>query len=92
MKVSVKVIPRAHKNQIVGYENQVLKVRLTAVPEKGEANEMLIEILSEELDVPKSSITLVRGHASRQKIVEIHGIDEQLLLKTLGLDKHSYDK
>lgn len=83
MRISIKVIPRAHKNQIVGYDNGILKVRLTAVPEKGEANEMLIEILSEELDVPKSSITLVRGHASRKKIVEILGITEKEFLQRL---------
>lgn len=83
MKISVKVIPRAHKNQIVGYDSGILKVRLTAKPEKGEANEMLIEILSEELKIPKSSITLLHGHASRNKIVEIRKITEKEFLQRL---------
>lgn len=83
MKIAVKIISRAHKNQILSYENQVLKVRLTAVPEKSEANAMLIEILSEELDVPKSFITLVHGHASRNKIVKIQGITEKDFLHRL---------
>ena len=46
MLITVKVIPRAHKNALAGYENGILKVRLHAVPEKGKANEELIEFLA----------------------------------------------
>ncbi len=46
MKISVKVIPKASKNEIVGWEEDILKVRLTVVPEKGKANEALIALLS----------------------------------------------
>lgn len=81
MILTVKVIPRARKNEIVGYENGVLKVRLKAVPEKGEANEELIDFLAEELELPKSSLTLVRGHTSRIKHVKIEGLDETQFLK-----------
>lgn len=81
MILTVKVIPRARKNEIVGYENGVLKVRLKAVPEKGEANEELIDFLAEELEIPKSSLTLVRGHTSRIKHVKIEGLDETQFLK-----------
>ena len=83
MVITVKVIPRAHQNAIVGYENKILKVRLHAVPEKGEANEELIEFLAAEFDLPKSSITLVRGHQSRIKHLKIEGFDESKLLLTL---------
>ena len=81
MMITVKVIPRARKNSIVGYENNILKVRLHAVPEKGEANEELIEFLAEEFNLSKSSITLVRGHHSRIKHLKIEGIDEAKFLK-----------
>ncbi len=81
MIITVKVIPRAHKNALVGYENEVLKVRLHAIPEKGEANEELIEFLAEVFDLPKSSITIVRGQTSRIKHVEIKRLTEADLKK-----------
>jgi uncharacterized protein len=81
MILTVKVIPRARKNEIAGYENGVLKVRLHAVPEKGKANEELIDFLAEEFDLPKSSITLVKGKTSRLKHLKIEGLDETQFLK-----------
>ena len=79
MLVTVKVIPRAHKNAIVSYENKILKIRLHAVPEKGQANEELIDFLADEFGLPKSSITIVRGHHSRTKHLNIEGLDEAQL-------------
>ena len=81
MIVTIKVIPRAHKNSIVSYDNGILKVRLHAVPEKGEANEELIEFLADVFDLPKSSITILRGQTSRIKHVEIKGLTEAQLKK-----------
>lgn len=69
--ITVKVIPKASKSEVVGFENETLKVRLKAVPEKGEANEELIRILSAYYDIPKSQITLVRGHKSRIKTLQL---------------------
>jgi uncharacterized protein (TIGR00251 family) len=51
-----------------------LKVRLTAPPVDGAANEALVEFLAESLDVPKRAVSIVTGHASRNKIVEVTGI------------------
>lgn len=81
MILTVKVIPRARKNEIAGYENGVLKVRLHAIPEKGKANEELIDFLAEEFDLPKSSMTLIRGQTSRIKHLKIDGLDETQFLK-----------
>ena len=81
MLITVKVIPRAQKNALVSYDNEILKVRLHALPEKGEANEELIEFLAEVFDLPKSSITLIRGHTSRIKHVELKGLTEGHLKK-----------
>ncbi len=81
MLITVKVIPRAQKNAIVSYDNEILKVRLHAVPEKGEANEELIEFLADVFDLSKSSITIVRGNTSRIKHVEIKGLTEAHLKK-----------
>jgi len=52
-----------------------LKIKVHAPPVGGAANEELVEILSEELGIRKSAITIIRGHFSRDKVVEIEGID-----------------
>ena len=55
-----------------------LKARVTAVPEKGKANKALVALLSKSLKVPKSSISVVSGETSRQKILRIEGDPEDL--------------
>lgn len=72
--LAIKVVPKASKSEIVGWEGAALKIRIKAVPEKGEANEELIDFLSETLDIPKSHISLVGGKTSRNKKVKLDGI------------------
>jgi len=79
----IKVAPKASRNQIMGWENDELKVRLKAVPEKGEANECLIEFLSEIFKLPKFRIVLVSGHTSRHKRLRFEGVTEEDLKKLL---------
>jgi uncharacterized protein (TIGR00251 family) len=69
--ITVKVIPKASKSEVIGWENDLLKIRLKAVPEKGEANEELVRVLADYFDIPKSQITIIRGHKSRTKTVQI---------------------
>lgn len=78
----VKVVPRAAKNAIVGWENEELKVRLNAVPEKGEANEELIAFLAKTWKIPKSSFSILSGETSRHKRLLIRGMTAESLLKT----------
>ena len=73
--IEVKVEPRSSKKGIVGLMDNVLKVRLTAPPVEGEANEQLIEVVSELTGVRKSDIRIVRGLSSKRKVVEIRGMD-----------------
>ena len=72
--IKVKVTPNASKNQIIGWEGEVLRVRIKGVPEKGRVNAELIEFLSEEFDIPKSKIEILSGHASRLKRLKIEGV------------------
>jgi len=48
---------------------------VTAAPEGGKANDALLRLLAERLDLPSKSLTLVSGPSSKDKIVELHGID-----------------
>ena len=71
--LSVKVQPRASRNEIGEAVGDELKIRLTAPPVDAAANEALVEFLAETLDCPRNRIELVRGHKSRHKTIKLHG-------------------
>jgi len=63
----VRVQPKARANAVKGWHGAALRVSVTAAPEDGRANRAVIELLAETFDVAPSSISLVRGAASRDK-------------------------
>ena len=63
----VRVEPRARANAVKGWRGEALSVSVTAAPEGGKANRAVIALLADTLAVPPSSISLVRGAASRDK-------------------------
>jgi len=71
MKISIKVLPRSSKNEIIKMADGTLKVKLKAPPVEGRANEALIEFLSGEWNLPKSKIEIKKGLSSKNKIIEI---------------------
>ncbi len=84
MRINVRVIPRSSKNMLE-WEDRALKVRLTAPPVDGAANEALLSLLAQRLDLPKRDIQIVQGTAGRHKIVEIAGMTlEELEQKIRG--------
>lgn len=76
IEIRVKVIPKSSHNEIVGWENEELKIRIKASPEKGKANEELISFLAKTLHIAKSQIEIVAGDKSRHKRIIIHGVDD----------------
>lgn len=62
----------------------VLKLSVTAVPEKGKANQAVIELLARELGVPKRDLSIVRGETDSRKLIEIRGLPEGEILRRLG--------
>ncbi|MBS1115316.1 MAG: hypothetical protein H6Q94_1045 [Nitrospirae bacterium] len=75
--IEVKVEPRSSRRQISGImDNDILKVKLTAPPVDGSANEQLIELISETTGVRKSQIKIVRGQSSKRKLIEITGVEK----------------
>ena len=73
--IEVKVDPRSSRKGVSGIMDNILKVKVTAPPVEGEANEQLIEVISELTGVRKSDIRIVRGLSSRRKVVEIRGVE-----------------
>jgi len=65
--LSVRAQPGARRNAIVGVQADALKVAVTAPPDKGRANEALVEVLAEALGLKRSQIELISGQTSRQK-------------------------
>lgn len=82
--LKVHVNPRSSRNQITGWRDDVLAVKLTAPPVGGAANKACIEFLADRLDVKKPRISLVSGAASRDKVFEITGLSRTELLRRLG--------
>lgn len=78
MRMSVRVIPRSSKNSIT-WEEGMLKVRLTAPPVDGAANEALIALLAHRLGLPKRDIRIVQGATGRQKTIEIMGMTDEAI-------------
>lgn len=71
MKINVQVKPNSSKIEIKKISEIEYVVKIHSSPEKGKANEELIEILSEYFSIPKKKITILKGHFSRLKIIEI---------------------
>jgi uncharacterized protein (TIGR00251 family) len=72
--VSVRAQPGARRNAIVGEQAGALKVAVTAPPDKGRANDAIIEVLAEALGLKRSQVELVAGQTSRAKKVLLRGI------------------
>ena len=78
MIITVKLTPKAKRNAIQGWAQdangkRILKVSVTSVPEKGKANEALIDLLAKEWGLAKSAIRIRRGETDRIKTLEVVG-------------------
>jgi uncharacterized protein (TIGR00251 family) len=73
-RLAVKVIPGASRNTVCGWQGEMLKVKLSAPPVDGRANDALVEFLAGTLDLPRRAVVLVRGETARQKLVRIDGL------------------
>lgn len=72
--LSVKVQPRASRNQVGGLHGSELKVAVAAPPVDSAANEAVVELLAETLGLPRRSVSLVRGQTSRHKVFRLDGL------------------
>jgi uncharacterized protein (TIGR00251 family) len=81
--LSIKVQPRASKNEIGEALGNELRVKVTAPPVDAAANEALVRLLAEHLDCPRNCVELVRGHTSRHKTVKLHGLSAETVASRL---------
>jgi len=73
----VKVSPGARDDAISGWQGDVLRIRVRAAPEAGKANEAVCRLLAHALGFPRSALAVVRGASSREKLVQIDGLDDE---------------
>jgi uncharacterized protein (TIGR00251 family) len=82
-RVRLRVSPGAGRSAIVGRHGDAWKVRVTAPPEHGRANDAVRRLLATALAVPTESVHIVSGHAARDKIVELTGVGPALIERRL---------
>jgi uncharacterized protein (TIGR00251 family) len=79
------VQPRAFRTELAGIHGDALRVRLSAAPVDGAANEALVRLLADLLSVPRSAVQVIAGERSRSKIVAVSGIGPEQAARRLGL-------
>ena len=83
-KITVHVQPNARRNEVLVFEDGVLRVKIAAPPVKGKANKELIEFLSGLLGISKSSVTIEKGATSRSKVIGISGLSQDDVARRLA--------
>jgi len=84
----VWVVPRGRRDEIIGPHGEDLKVRVTAPPVGGRANQALVRFLAGELGITSRQIEVVRGHTSRRKRLCVRGLTvEELRARLLKLER-----
>ena len=80
----LRVYPNAARNELAGFSEGVLRVKVAAPPVKGKANKELIAFLAQKLGLSKGDLTILKGHSSRNKLVSIAGLSREELTQRLS--------
>ena len=81
--VAIRLQPRARRDEVVGERAGAIVIRVTAPPVDGKANAALCAFVARAAGVPPSRVSVVRGQTSRDKVVRVDGVDEELLKEAL---------
>jgi uncharacterized protein (TIGR00251 family) len=87
--IPIQVQPKSSRNEMACIQEGTLKIKVTAAPVDGKANEECISLLSGALHVRKTDITILKGHTVRRKIVFIQGVSLKDLEAALSGMKNS---
>ena len=85
MKLQIKVIPSSSKDCIVGWLENTLKIKVKAPADRGKANKAVIKLLKRNLELAKGSISITKGTTSGNKIIEIDGINDDVIHQKLSV-------
>jgi uncharacterized protein len=73
-RLRVRVSPGAARTELAGRHGDAWKVRVSATPERGRANDAVVGLIAERLRLPRTAVSVVSGRTSRDKIVELRGL------------------
>lgn len=68
---TIRVTPKAAANRIKIEDDGAIRVYVTTAPEDGKANKKVIELLSKEFKIPKSSLEIIKGHKNKDKLIAV---------------------
>jgi uncharacterized protein len=83
-RIEVRLRPRGHADELLGIEDGVLQVRVSAPPVDGKANRALCRLVAKQAGVAPSRVSVLRGEKSRQKLLLVEGIEKAELKARLG--------
>jgi uncharacterized protein len=83
--LSIRVQPRAKRDEVVGERAGAIVIRLAAPPVDGKANAALTAFIAKAAGVPRSRVEIVRGASARDKVVRVTGVAEDALRRALGV-------
>lgn len=85
-RLSLRVVPRASRDIVVGMRMGALLVRVTAAPVEGAANEAVARVLAKRLGVASRAVRIVGGQTSKSKVVEVEGLAVAEVWRLVGYD------
>lgn len=83
----VKIVPGSSRTSVCGFLDGMVKIKISAPPEKGKANQSLVKYLAKKLGVKRKDVHILSGQTNPVKSIEISGISVEMLAAKLGLDK-----
>jgi len=85
-RIEVRLQPRGSRDELLGWRGDVLRAKVSAPPVDGKANQALCRLIAEQVGVPPSRVSVVRGEKSRDKVVRVEGVEIAELRRALSSD------
>jgi uncharacterized protein (TIGR00251 family) len=84
-----KIVPGSSRTALCGLLDEMVKIKVSAAPEKGKANKCLLDFLVKQLGVKRNAVSIISGRTSTVKGVKVRGISVEQLLNKLNFNKQS---
>lgn len=81
VRIVVRVQPNAGRNEVLGFQDNILRMKIAAPPVKGKANQELITFLSDILGIRKSNLTIEKGTTGKKKVISITGLTQTQIIE-----------
>jgi uncharacterized protein (TIGR00251 family) len=85
-RIVLKVVPGSSRDEVVGWLGDSLKVKVKAPSDRGRANEAVVALLADRLGIDASSIAVVSGHGSSDKVVSVEGMSDEAIRRAFPRD------